>query len=90
MYQAKQGKEKTSTRAYILGLALGLLFISLNGCLMQAHDHVWSSVKDSATFGYTSEKDIAVFQIDLIKCCTDWEENLECKVIGWIRWMEEC
>ena len=83
MYQAKQGKEKTRTGAYILGLALGLLLISLNGCLMPAHDHIWSS----ATYGYTSEKDIAVFQIDLIKCCTDWEKKLECRVIGW---MEEC
>ena len=87
VYQGIQGKERTRTRAYALGLALGLLLISLNGCLMPAHDHIWSSVNNSATYGYTSEKDIAVFQIDLIKCCTYWEEKLECRVIGWI---EEC
>ena len=87
VYQGIQGKERTRTRAYALGLALGLLFISLNGCLMQTHDHIKSQVNDSITYEYTYDMNKSVVQIDFIKCCTDWKENLECRVIGWI---EEC
>ena len=71
VYQGIQGKEKTRTRAYALGLALGLLFISLNGCLIQDYDH--------KTYEYDMDKSV---QIVFIKCCTDWKEKLECRVIG--------
>ena len=61
-----QGKERTRTRAYALGLTLGLLSLSLTGCLIQTHN--------KTTYSSSRVKSV---QIVFIKCCTDWKKKLE-------------